>query len=621
MMHPAQWSVKTRMVLLGVLPTASLFLTLFGWFIDQRLTDVDRALREKGELTARHAAAVSAMSLQLGNEDALTRPLKPMLSSEVAYIALFDTNEKMLAVAESPQPTSYRELVLFSTPITRDIEGQFNGQALGYITVAMTPEPWRQTRERVFIGSAIIGCMSLFIAVVMAYGLGLGITRPLEALTALVARLQGGEWSARGHMRVGGEIGQLQAGINSMAERIEQQRDEQRAHVDSLGMAQQHAEQANRAKSEFLATMSHELRTPMVGALGVLELMQDTPLSEQQRNYLQIANDCTHHLLHLVNEILDFSRIERGLLELHPAYFALEPTLNQCLATIRRECDLKGLALNLQIAPALRTIEILADETRFRQMLINLLGNAGKFTHQGSIVLSVTGTPLDTEHVELQIQVADTGIGIPPEKQLLVFEAFRQADNRLERPYSGSGLGLAIVKSLCEAMEGKINLESAPGQGTTFTIHLHTRYREIEQTAALETLNNHAPPASGHLMLVEDNPVNQLVVRAMLEGAGYRVTVASSGFEALEKFGGDKIDLVLMDCQMPGMDGLETTQRLRLSARGRKVPIVALTANATEEDRERCINAGMNAYMSKPVKREKLLNLISEWIQGTPNST
>ncbi|MFT5130866.1 MAG: signal transduction histidine kinase/CheY-like chemotaxis protein [Rhodothermales bacterium] len=399
------------------------------------------------------------------------------------------------------------------------------------------------------------------------------------------------------------------------AEDAERATRELRKREGDLRAARDAAEKASRVKSEFLTNMSHEIRTPMNGVLGFTELLLSTAITHTQEEYLRIVQTSADSLLTVINDILDFSQIEVGQLRLNPITFCLRDVIISTIAIFSSHARQKSLNLRCKIPDNLPAA-VAGDADRLRQVLVNLLGNAIKFTDSGSVTLNVQA---DTSgaHVDLCLEVVDTGLGIDDGQMARIFEGFAQVDGSLTRAYSGTGLGLAISQQLAEMMGGKIEVESKPGEGSTFRFCV--RFPIVDAPVSVATLPPHTgasakttvllPRDRRCVLVAEDNPINQMLTRSHLRLYSIDVRLAESGPEVLQQWREGKVDLILMDVQLPTLSGLDTTRRIREyeAQNGGHIPIIALTARAMKGDREECLAAGMDDYVTKPFTREQLM--------------
>jgi signal transduction histidine kinase/CheY-like chemotaxis protein len=408
-------------------------------------------------------------------------------------------------------------------------------------------------------------------------------------------------------------------------------------HIAELRQMKEKAEAADRAKTAFLANMSHEIRTPMNGVIGALNMLNIDTLADRDRLFVKSARDSAKNLLHLLNEILDFAKLDAQKVRLSPSPFDVRDTLLTACEAFRATALQKGIQLRVDVAAVPYEVRsVMADESKLRQVLLNLVSNAVKFTQQGEVVISATVLMLSRDNARLLIDVSDTGVGIPSSALERLYQPFYQVDSGLTRTHGGTGLGLAICKQIIDEMGGTISVRSVQGVGTTFELQLEVPFSTLETqppdaTPETQRFQDSVPPdsqdwrLSGEVLLVEDNEVNAFIASMTLESLGIKCHHARQGDIAVKWCKERSFDVILMDCEMPVMDGFEAARRIRDieeqdPARGR-TPIVALTAHALSGDRENCLAHGMDEYLTKPFDRHTLAVALSRWLPmviGTP---
>jgi len=536
----------------------------------------------------------------------------PMLRNAVVFRqdgSLFasygDTNQARHFVAEE---LNFEDPVFADNCINLAHPIYWNGEQVGSLLLAynLADEASHAKSMLLFFGG--LSLLAMFISMLFSEKLQGVISRPVSKLAAAAKAVSNKQvYNVRVQGEGKDEVGQLVGAFNEMLDEVEKR--------------EQALIQASRAKSDFLANMSHELRTPMNGVIGMTELLSDSELKDDQQVLLSHIKTSANHLLSVINDILDFSKIEAGMMIIEKVPFDLRKTVEEISIISGSMVKEKGLALKTTVDEALPAM-VMGDVVRVRQVLINLLGNAVKFTSEGSVELGINLVSHKQDDIQIMFSVRDTGVGIAQNKQAAVFEQFTQADSSTTRSFGGTGLGLAICKQLVELMGGHVGLESELGVGSRFFFVL-TMKVAANQTVQLEdplsALNEYTPeevPAENlNVLLAEDNLINQVYARNVLDRMGATVTVANNGQEALDLVQKHDFDLVLMDCQMPTMDGYEATRAIRkLGNEYATLPVIALTAFAMAEDRDICIAAGMDDYVTKPVDRNILVKTIGKWV-------
>ena len=476
----------------------------------------------------------------------------------------------------------------------------------------------RQQLVRSGLVTFFVALFGLFAAVIAAKRL----SAPLRSLSSTARALAGGEPNVRADETLPGEFAQVAIEINKAIEA--------RDAFDEMRVARGQAQAASEAKSQFLAHMSHEIRTPMNAIQGLVQLVLRTDLDAKQRDYLNKTKLSADALLDLLNQILDLSKIEAGKLELELQPFLLDDVLKRVSSIVGHRAETSGITFSVSTDHGVPR-HLVGDDQRLGQVLVNLAGNAVKFTKRGEVSLHVTASELRSDRLRLCVAVRDTGIGMTPAQIQRLFQPFSQADAGTTREFGGTGLGLSISKQLVELMGGSIEVLSTAGVGSQFSFSVVFERGFPEELSAPDAalnfnaggqISEYSSLRGCRVLLVEDNELNQLVASELLTSVAHAdVRVCSSGVEALHAFESNSFDAVLMDIQMPGMDGYETTRRIRAFRTTPRVPIIAMTANATSRDRDRCIEAGMDDFVTKPFDPNALFACISGWVNRTEQAS
>lgn len=642
---PARQSPLARkLLLLGALPAVVMFVVLMVFFTSARLEDARRDLADSGQLLADSLAPALEYAVVSGNAMALEQILNQSLRhSKADWIRVSDVmgeqigfvSESAVDLEDPSQRYQIYEAEILQQPLEMGSQrtaewfepdyGFGSGSLrVGTVQVGVGNDLFSARRQDIIWTSLAVGVALLMFTILIINHFLATILAPIRDLAGRIGKLTGGDYQERpvNTHRTSREVLDIEEQLNQLARHLNDLKSTRDQTLAASENARERAELANQAKSEFLATMSHELRTPLNGVLGMVELIQEEPLTHRQRDYLNTARQSTEDLLTVIGDILDYSKVDSGLLQLEIQEFNLKQLIENCVATYRHLAEQQGLALNLKFYGDWPTSpKVIGDPARLRQVLASLTDNAIKFTGDGFINIQAGYFALEDNCITLNCTVSDSGSGIPTERLSEIFNSFEQLDGGNSRLYGGTGLGLSLVQRLVELMGGHIQVETDLGKGSSFRFEVPFELADGAKKAA----PSGSPPREStgsvsHALVVEDNPVNQRVATAMLTRLGFQTDSASNGKEALEKVTTNHLgyDVILMDCQMPIMDGYEATRFIREweQSNGQTgTPIIALTADVLPGTERSCLDCGMNDYLAKPVRKENLRETLSRWIK------
>lgn len=625
----SKWSLRTRILLLTSLPAFLMFVIMLAYHVFERLHDAQTEQDRSGKIMATQLAAATDFAIMSGNFDSLIPQVDSILAQPgTTTVRILDTNQRVLFSKKNETPTfdapeyyletvHQQSLKLDETDwLVNDVPLKKQDTVLGFVEIGFSSEYILQKEKAIIIKSIALALVVLLLVGGIGLWLALALEKPLRAIIGLVGALKNRQFDQRVHVKQDGELGALAYHLNLLASMLEEHRALQLKNTEELSTARHRADKANQAKSEFLAMMSHELRTPLNAISGGLQLLNGEPLPDSSKEFVDMATIATGDLRRLVDDVLDFSKVEEGRLALNIRPFLPQNLLQHVTELFRVEAAQKSLEL-VFVLEGQTDIWLKGDDMRIRQILSKLLDNAIKFTKKGRVGIKAKINRYNDTQAQLFCEIFDTGIGINANALSHIFQPFTQVDRSHTRSFGGAGLGLAIASRLSRLMHAELRVESELLVGTSFSFEvvlpICTECGESKELVPI-SFNGKKSVFTAHVLVVDDNPANRKVAEAMLKAVGCTVASANNGQEALNELFAGGIDLVLMDCQMPIMDGYEATRIWREQETERRIPIVALTANASADNEVNCITAGMDSMLSKPFRRQQLEMILSAWL-------